>query len=114
MNIEYDVFKKRFDVTQLLKGLLNNLDQCPHWGIVVKSQITLKYDGKEETVKAGDAYYMPPGHTGIFEEGTELWEFSPNKKLQKTVGVIMPNFETMPQKNRRLVANKMFSNCRDK
>ena len=98
MHVEYDVFKKRFDVTPLLKGLPNNLDQCPHWGIVVKGQITLKYDGEEETVKAGDAYYAPPGHTNIFEEGTELWEFSPNDKLQKTMEVIMRNFETMPQK----------------
>jgi len=102
MHVEYDVFKKRFDVTPLLKGLPNNLDQCPHWGIVVKGQITLKYDGKEETVKAGDAYYAPPGHTGIFEAGTELWEFSPNDKLQKTMKVIMRNFDAMITTTKKL------------
>jgi hypothetical protein len=98
MHVEYDVFKKRFDVTPLLEGLPNNRDQCPHWGIVVKGQITLKHDGKEETAKAGEAYYAPPGHTAIYEAETELWEFSPNDKLQKTMKVIMRNFEAMSQK----------------
>jgi hypothetical protein len=98
MHVEYDVFKKRFDVTPLLEGLPNNRDQCPHWGIVVKGQITLKHDGKEEIAKAGEAYYAPPGHTAIYELGTELWEFSPNDKLQKSMKVIMSNFEAMSQK----------------
>jgi mannose-6-phosphate isomerase-like protein (cupin superfamily) len=98
MHVEYDVFKKRFDVTPLLEGLPNNLDQCPHWGIVVKGQITLMHDGREETARAGDAYYAPPGHTVIYEAETELWEFSPNDKLQKTMKVIMGNFEAMNQK----------------
>jgi len=77
MHIEHDVFKEKFDVTPLLKGLPNDRDQCPHWGIVVKGQLTIIY-GKEEIAKAGDAYYFPPNHTGIAEAGTEAWEFSPN------------------------------------
>ncbi len=84
MHVEYDIIKKHFDITPVLKGLKNDRCQVPHWGIITKGQATVKYeDGKEETVKAGDAYYLPPGHTAIFEAGTELWEFSPNDKLQK-------------------------------
>ena len=98
MHVEYDVFKKKFDVTPLLKGLPNDRDPCPHWGLVLKGKFTMKFDGKEEIVKAGDVYYAPPGHTGIFEAGTELWEFSPNDKLQKTMEVIMRNFEAMQKK----------------
>jgi len=98
MHIEYDIFKKRFDVTPLLKGLPNDRDPCPHWGIVVKGQMTIIYDGKNEVAKAGDAYYFPPGHTAVVEAGTEVWEFSPNDKLQKTMEVIMRNFEAMSQK----------------
>ena len=30
MHVEYDVFKKRFDVTPFLKGLPNDRDHCPH------------------------------------------------------------------------------------
>ena len=100
MHVEYDVFKKRFDVTPMLKGLPNDRDPCPHWGIVMKGQVTIIYDGKKEIAKAGDAYYFPPGHTGIIEAGTELWEFSPNDKLQKTMEVIMRNFEAMVPKKK--------------
>jgi hypothetical protein len=98
MHIEYDVFNEKFDVTPLLKGLPNNRDPCPHWGIVVKGQMTIIYDGKKEVAKAGDAYYFPPGHTGIVEAGTEVWEFSPAEKLKKTMEVIMRNMEAMQKK----------------
>ena len=98
MHVEYDVFKKKFDITPFLKGLPNDRDPCPHWGIVVKGQITMIYDGKTEVAKAGDAYYFPPGHTGVAEAGTEAWEFSPNDRLQKTMEVIMSNFEALSKK----------------
>jgi hypothetical protein len=92
MHVEYDVFHKRFDVTPYLKGLPNDRDPCPHWGIVMRGQATIISDGKEETAKAGDVYYAPPGHTAVFEADTELWEFSPNDKLQPTLEVISKNF----------------------
>ncbi len=98
MHVEYDVFKKQFDVTPLLKGLPNDRDPCPHWGIVVKGQMRIMYDGVEEIAKAGDAYYFPPGHTGVAEAGTEVWEFSPNDKLKETMEVIMRNFEGSAKK----------------
>jgi hypothetical protein len=98
MHVEYDIFKKSFDVTPFLKGLPNDRDPCPHWGTIVKGQATIMYDGKEEVAKAGDVYYAPPGHTGKFEAGTELWEFSPMDKLQQTMEVIMRNMEAMMPK----------------
>ena len=98
MHVEYDVFKRRFDVTPYLKGLPNDRDPCPHWGIIVKGQIKIISDGKEETAKAGDVYYAPPEHTVVFEAGTEMWEFSPNDKLQKTLEVISKNFEALQKK----------------
>jgi hypothetical protein len=61
MHVECDIYKKQMDFTPLLKGLPNDRDQCPHWGIVLKGQMRVIYDGKEEIVKAGEAYYMPPG-----------------------------------------------------
>ena len=98
MHIEYDVFKTAMDITPYLKGLPNDRDPCPHWGFVAKGQMKIIYDGKEEIVKAGEAYYMPPGHTAIVEAGTEGWEFSPNDKLQKTMEVINRNMEAMKAK----------------
>jgi hypothetical protein len=98
MHVEYDIFRERFDITPFLKGLPNDRDQCPHWGIIVKGQVTIKNDGQEEVAKAGDAYYAPPNHTGIFEAGTELWEFSPMAKLKQTMEVISRNMEAMQKK----------------
>ena len=83
MHVEHDVFKKRFDVTPLLKGLPNDRDPCPHWGIVLKGQLKIIYDDKEEIAKEGDAYYYPPGHTAIADAGTEVWEFSPRINCRK-------------------------------
>ena len=60
MHVEYDVFKTAMDVTPYLKGLPNDRDPCPHWGIVVKGQMKIIYDGKQEIAKAGEAYYFPP------------------------------------------------------
>jgi quercetin dioxygenase-like cupin family protein len=73
MHVEYDIYKKRMDFTPLLKGLPKDRDPCPHWGIVLKGQMRVKYDGKEEIVKAGETCYMPPGHTGIVEAGTNQY-----------------------------------------
>lgn len=98
MHIEYDIFRERFDITPFLKGLPNDRDQCPHWGIVVKGQLTIKHDGKDEVVKAGNVFYAPPNHTGIFEAGTELWEFSPADKLKRTMEVISCNMQAMQKK----------------
>jgi Cupin domain len=71
---------------------------CPHGGIVVKGQMKIICDGKEEIAKAGDAFYFPPNHTGMVEVGTEVWESSPNEKLQKTMEVINRNMEAMMPK----------------
>ncbi len=101
MHVEYDVFKTAMDVTPYLKGLPNDRDPCPHWGIVVKGEMSIIYDGKKEIAKAGDAYYFPPGHTATAIAGTEVWEFSPNDKLQKTMEVINRNMEAMMQKQEK-------------
>jgi hypothetical protein len=83
---ELNVARVRFpagaDATPLLEGLPNNLCQCPHWGIVVKGSICVTYaDGAEETVKAGEVYYWPPGHTVRVDEDYEAIEFSPSGEM---------------------------------
>jgi len=45
MHVEFDHFKKRFDVTPYLKGLPNDRDPAPHWGVVLKGQGKLIFDG---------------------------------------------------------------------
>jgi hypothetical protein len=45
----------------------------------------------ENRYEAGDAYYVPPGHTPIHFAGAELVEFSPTDVLAQTIPVVMDN-----------------------
>jgi len=72
------------DLSPLLKGLRNDSCQCPHWGYVVEGTIKMIYDdGTEETLNAGDVFYMPPGHTAIVEKDLTLLDFSPENELKE-------------------------------
>ncbi|MGB5821243.1 MAG: hypothetical protein WBG90_17290 [Saonia sp.] len=74
------------DFTPLLEGLENNSCQVPHWGYLEKGAIRMKYDdGKEEVLKAGEVFYMPPGHTGVVEKDVRLIDFSPQQEFKEVV-----------------------------
>ena len=74
------------DLAPLLAGLKNNSCQVPHWGYIVKGSMKVKYDtGKDETLKAGDIFYMPPGHTGIVLEDLKIMDFSPEKEMADVI-----------------------------
>jgi ethanolamine utilization protein EutQ (cupin superfamily) len=72
------------DFTPMLEGLPEDLCQCPHWGYVLNGTIQVRYtDGTEESIGAGQIYYLPPGHTVWFEEETEYVEFSPRQEMDE-------------------------------
>ena len=72
------------DLSPLLKGLPGDLCQVPHWGYVLQGSITIGYDdGLVETLRAGDLFYLPPGHTVKTDDGVTLVEFSPDRELQE-------------------------------
>jgi hypothetical protein len=62
---------------------------------VIKGKITFKFADREETYEAGDAYYVPPGHTPVVYDGNELVEFSPTDELAKTMEVLNRNMAAM-------------------
>lgn len=75
---EYFSLGAGLDITELLKGLVDDLCQAPHWGYLIKGKVTVTYkDGKKDTVSGGDLFYWPPGHTVKSEEDTEVVLFSP-------------------------------------
>ncbi len=80
------------DDTPLLKGLPDDLCQCPHWGYVVRGRFRVRYGGREEIVTAGDAYHIPPGHVSIYEEDTEVVEFSPKHEYQTMLEAVAGNW----------------------
>ena len=78
MGAEYFSFGAGTDITQLLHGLKNDSCQSPHWGYVVKGEITALYtDGSEEASQSGDLFYWPPGHSVRAEKDTDIVMFSP-------------------------------------
>ena len=86
------------DMSPLHEGLPDNLCPVPHWGYVFKGKIVMKYRDREETISAGDAFYMEPGHVPIFmEEGTEWLIFSPKKEMDEVWAVVMGNMKKMEE-----------------
>jgi hypothetical protein len=79
---------------QAFRGLPDDACQCPHWGYVFRGSFRLTYtDGREEVVRAGEAYHAPAGHRFEALEDCETVEFSPSDGLEETLAVIGPNVE---------------------
>jgi len=98
LNVSFEKALADMDVTPFLKGLPDDLDQCPHWGFVFKGKIIVRYKDYEETINAGEAYYIAPRHSVIVTKGTELIEFSPLNEYRKTMEMVMKNAQAMEAK----------------
>ena len=81
------------DLADLFRGLPDDRCQLPRWGYVLEGMITFRFEDREETYVAGDAYYVPPGHTPVHYAGAEIVEFSPTDGLGETIGVVMKNLD---------------------
>ena len=69
------------DTTPLFQGLEGNHCHCPHWGYVLRGQITTTdAKGERETVKANDLFYWPPGHNVKVDADAEIIMFSPQRE----------------------------------
>ena len=79
------------DLGPLLKGLPDDLCSCPHWGYVIKGRMRVSYADSQEVLRAGDLYYLPPGHTGVVNEDFECIEFSPPAAHEQVLDVIKHN-----------------------
>ena len=74
------------DFAPLLQGLKNDSCQCPHWGYMLEGELQVKYDdGSEETITAGDVFYMPPGHVAVVTKDMKFLDFSPEKELDEVL-----------------------------
>jgi hypothetical protein len=83
---EYFSFGEGTDITDLLRGLEGDLCQCPHWGYMIEGAILVTYaDGASETVREGDLFYWPPGHTVKAERKSEVVLFSPQHEHAEVI-----------------------------
>ncbi len=95
LNVALETFAAGTDPSPLFRGLPGDRCQCPHWGYVVSGRFRVRYRGREEIVNASDAYYMAPGHVPIFEEDTEVVEFSPKGEYQAMFEVVTRNLAVL-------------------
>jgi hypothetical protein len=81
ISAEYFTLSAGVDTTPLFVGLEGNACQCPHWGFVLRGQITTTdARGERETVKANDLFYWPPGHNVHVDADAEIVMFSPERE----------------------------------
>jgi hypothetical protein len=91
--VGFEAYSADADLAPVFRGLPDDRCQCEHWGYVLKGKLAFRYEDREETFNAGDAYYAPPGHTPILYAGTEVVEFSPTDELAHTFEVVAKNME---------------------
>jgi hypothetical protein len=83
---EYFTLAAGVDTTPLFVGLDGDLCQCPHWGFVLRGQITTTDAvGKQETVHAHDLFYWPPGHNVRVDDDAEIIMFSPQHEHSQVI-----------------------------
>jgi hypothetical protein len=95
MNVARESFPAGLDTAPLFVGLPDDRCQCPHWGFVISGRVRVLYKDHEEMLTAGDVYHLAPGHTTVFEEPTELIEFSPAGDYRQTIEVAARNMAGM-------------------
>ena len=88
-------FGQTIDATPLLKGLPNDRCSSPHWGYVFNGKVTFRFGDHDEVFEAGDAFYVPAGHTPVIEEGTEYVQFSPSSELHAVSEVMTRNAQAL-------------------
>lgn len=84
------------DMAPLFQGLPEDRCQFPRWGYVLSGRVEFRFADHVETYRAGEAYYVPPGHTPVHHAGSRLVEFSPTDLLGVAIGVVMSNLESSP------------------
>src|SRR5579872_1627443 len=88
-------FSQTIDASPLLKGLPDDRCSCPHWGYVFKGKATFHFADHEEVFEAGDAFYVPEGHSPVIETGTEYVQFSPSDDMDAVREVMLKNAQLM-------------------
>ena len=66
------------DLADLFRGLPDDRAQLPRWGYVIR-KVGFRFSDREETYEAGDAYYVPPGHTPIYHAGAGSSSSAPRR-----------------------------------
>lgn len=92
---EYFTLEAGVDTTPLFQGLDGNACQCPHWGFVLSGELTTTdMQGMQETVRAGDLFYWPPGHNVKVGADAEIVMFSPQHEHSHVINHMIRHVST--------------------
>ena len=84
------------DTTPLFQGLDGDLCQCPHWGYVLRGELTTTdAAGQKETVKTADLFYWPAGHNVKVTHDAELIMFSPQREHTQVIDHMREKLKAM-------------------
>ena len=74
MTIAFERWASGLDATEMFAELPDGACQEQHWGVVIKGQGRIRYTGdrEDDVISAGQAYYMPPGHVPMVDDGDDL------------------------------------------
>jgi hypothetical protein len=95
LTVAFDSFATDVDPAPAFRGLPDDRCPCPHWGVVMSGQLTLRYPDHNETFDAGDVFQALPGHLPLVAAGTDLISFSPPAELRHANEVIVRNIERL-------------------
>jgi hypothetical protein len=69
------------DLAPIFQGLPDDRCQFPRWGYVVRGRVGFRFADRVETYAAGDAYYVPPGHTPDSLRGRRNRRIQPDRPV---------------------------------
>jgi glyoxylate utilization-related uncharacterized protein len=82
ISVGFETYDADIDWTEPLKQLPEGQCMSPHAGYCIEGKVAFIIDGKEETYQAGEAFYVPAGHTTKTFADSKAVYFSPTDKLQ--------------------------------
>ena len=86
MTIAFERLSAGVETAPLFRGLPDDACQSPHWGYLIEGRLrVLSTDWTEESIVAGQAYYLPAGHNVVVEQDALVLEFSPTEDRARTM-----------------------------
>lgn len=82
------------DVSSMLDKLPDGRCQAHHWGYLRAGRVAVEYADRQETIEAGQAYYLAPGHKLTILEDAEALEFTKTADLDRTLDAVRESRES--------------------
>lgn len=73
------------DMGPVLRGLPDDLCQCPHWGYVFNGRVNMRRKDGDDIYEAGQTFYLPPGHAPVALEDCDLLDISPTAQFNEVI-----------------------------